>query len=318
MLDCNPESQCGNVAVMSNIYSDQSLDDTDMAIEMAMTLAGVPLELRADHPVCSNVAHMKSLVPSVGSLPYSALDLIGSDITDLILDRRWLLDSGEERVSFLSLARAYIGVVGEDNITYGMHTLLALQTLLAGGHIIDNSAARRAHSNDVTRAVVGGDASEYEFFQGETFFSGTTRTRYRTTDYVLPALSALYAAGVIGTHRDIDPQDAAVLATIPGPAGFYHVYRTVYGTGDTRVPDASAWQFSLAPAVLVLAAVLFTEGLHDEVDWIIDEVESGVFTSGFAGERPDMHFTAVRDRTMSMIEFHRRQAAEAANAEGDA
>lgn len=298
---------------MSNIYSDQSLDDTDMAIEMAMTLAGVPLELRADRPVCSNVTHMKSLVPSVGSLPYSALELLGSDITDLILDRRWLLDSGEERVSFLSLARAYIRTVGEDNITYGMHTLLALQTLLAGGLITDNSAALREHSNDVTHAVVGGDASGYEFFKGETFLSGTTRTRYRTADHVLPALSALYAAGVIGTHRDLDPQDAAVLSTIPGPAGFYHVYRTVYGTGDMVVPDASAWQFSFAPAVLVLAAALFMEGLHDEVDWIIDEVESGAFTSGFAGERPDMHFTAMRDRTVSMIEFHRSRAAEAAD-----
>lgn len=303
---------------MSNIYSDQSLNDTDMAIEMAMTLAGVPVELRADYPVCSNVTHMKSLVPSVGSLSYAALDLLGDDITDLILDRRWLVDTGEERVSFLSLARAYIGVVGEDNITYGMHTLLALQTLLADGLIADDSAALRKYTSDTTRAVIGGDASGYEFFQGETFFSGTTRTRYRTADHVLPALSALYAAGVIGTHRDIDPQDAAVLATIPGPAGFYHVYRTVYGTGDMRVPDASAWQFSLAPAVLVLAAGLFMEGLYDEVDWIIDEVESGVFTSGFASVRPDMHLAAMRDRTVNMIEFYRRQAAEAADTQGGA
>lgn len=292
---------------MSNLYSDQSLNNTDMAIEMAMTLARVPLELRRDMPVCSNVLHLKSLMPSVAGASYAAIDLLGQGITDVINDRRWRFDidtENDERVSFISLARAYIAVVGEDNITYGMHSLSAYQTLLADGLLADIDPRTRQHSDDVTRAVVGGDDSGDEFFRGETFLAGTTRTRYRTTDHVLPALSVLYAAGVIGTHRDIEPQDAVSLARLPGPVGFYYVYRAVYGTPDVSVPDASAWQFSLAPIVLALAAATFVMGAREETERIIDEVGGGVFTSGFASERPDLHFEAMRDRAVSMIEFY--------------
>lgn len=288
---------------MTNLYSDQSLNDTDMAIEMAMTLAHVPLELRRDMPVCSNVLHLKSLMPSVGGLSYAALGLLGQEITDVITDHRWRYDT-DERVSFISLARAYIAIVGEDTIVYGMHALSAYQTLLADGLLDDINPRTRQHSETVTRAVIGGDGAGDEFFWGETFLAGTTRTKYRTADYVLPALSVLYAAGVVGTHRDMQPQDAVSLTRLPGPVGFYYVYRTVYGTSDMRVPDASAWQFSLAPAVLALAAATFVMGARDETDRIIDEVDRGVFTSGFASERPDLHFEAMRDRAVAMIEYH--------------
>lgn len=291
---------------MSNIYSDQSLNDTDMAIEMAMTLSRVPLELRHDTPVCSNVLHLKSLMPSVGGLSNAAVSLIGPEIADVITDPRWRFDT-DEHVSFISLARTYIAIVGEDNITFGMHSLSAYQTLLAHGLIADNGPRTRQHSDDVTRAVLGGDDWGGEFFRGETFYAGTTRTTYRTADHVLPALSVLYAAGVIGTHRDLEPQDAVSLARLPGPVGFYHIYRTIYGTPSARVPDASAWQFALAPVVLVLAAATFVMGARDETDRIIDEVGSGVFTSGFASERPDLHFEAMRDRAVAMIKFHNSQ-----------
>ena len=288
---------------MSNIYSDQSLNDTDMAIEMAMTLARVPAELRADKPVCANVAHLYSLVPSTGDLPFSAFDLLSSEITDVLLNS-WRGTEGD-RVSFYSLARAFVGVVGEDNVTYGVHVLSAYQTLLADGLLTDTRPQRIAESDDVVHAVVGNERSKFDYKPISGFLGGTTRTDYRTAEYVLPALSVLYAAAVIGTHRDMDPQDAVELAHLPGATGFYHVYNVVYGTREVTVPNVRAWQFTLAPLVLALAAVVFVEGANDEVDRIIDEVESGIFTSGFASERPDLHFEAMRERAVSMIEVHR-------------
>lgn len=297
---------CGNVAGMSNLYTRQSMNDTDMAIEMSMTIAGVPAELREDKPVCSNVTYLYSLVPSTADLPSPAFDLLGSEITDVLLNST--RDTSGERMSFYSLARAFVGVAGADNVTYGMHSLSAYLTLLADGLLHDTSAERLAESGDVVRAVVGNERSGYDYKPISGFLGGTSRTDYRTAEYVLPALSVLYAAAVISTHRDMDPQDAVELTRLPGAAGFYHVYNVVYGTHDVTVPNVAAWQFSLAPLVLVLAAVVFAEGVHDEVERIISEVEGGIFTSGFVSERPDVHIQAMSDRATAMITHHREQA----------
>lgn len=289
---------------MSNIYADQSINAADMAIEMAMSLAGTPAELRDDPPVCSNVTHIQSLVPSVAALPIEAIHLLGDDIINTIYaPHRQGTTPNTEQVSFYALARAFVDAVGVDNTTVGLHTLSAYQTLMSDGLLDGMEPALMAASKDVTKAVIGKPGSGYEFYQGESFFGGTKKTTYRTADHVLPALSTLYAAGAIGTHRGIDPQTAVLLSTLPGPAGFYHVYRVVYRGGNVRIVDASVWQFTLAPVVLALVAAVFSQGAFGVVDSIIDEVERGVFTSGFSAERPDIHFTAMRERAEALMQY---------------
>lgn len=303
---------------MSNLYSGHSNTDIETLTNMAMSLSGVPQTLRDDPPVCSNVADITSLVPPLSGTAVTT-QMLGNKLPGRIYDirnqgYRFDEDTADSRrvVSFTSLAGSFITIIGVEAMTTGLHLLSAYRTMFSGTEYASAAAASRRKADDVSKSVVDSSVPADDFFVYR-FLGGTLHTNLNPATHVLPAFSALHAARLIAQNPSLDPDVAVDASFMPGPAGFYHVYREVYTNDPAPAPPAlpGSWEFPIAPAVLTIAAAAFASG-HDHLAYkIVDEVEAGIFTTGFGGERPDFQLEATRDLVIDYIEAEERAQEEA-------
>lgn len=289
----------------THLYGHPTAHERDALISAVLATAGLNTrrnttsQLEKVRPVLSGL----HLLPSFDDYPRRK-DWAGMHISPLIeecVDQPTAEFTGKEEVvscmSMYELMKAFINLVGDDVIREGLHSI---------------SVARALTYNEFPKA---GKSKEDQLFPASVIITPPLITslerKYFWDKDITPeiadnticrAWSIVYTAAVVGgtmqtTHA------LRLLHTPPEIAAMYVALSVSRGKLHTFDALSDPWNFILADHVATyLVLTLLTSGWED-TEFLLSDVESGLFTSSMANSRPELVMEGFVSQTCALLDI---------------